>query len=314
MNRPELLKIIKAEIKNRGYEIESDSVDGKNQSRFIHLVISKDNVKYFAKANLRIAQLYDLRNEGLSEHLPGGKNYSVVKPLEKINLGNNIELFIYPYISHKSISSEASDFADFLVNKTDLNSLFRAANEMIIAVESSSLYSYRDPRSPFLDINKQLVDWLLIIDPGETTAISALQLLGQALSKKIDLAPAIADLQPQNLFWDPDNKHLYLIDLEAMHNMPPSYDFAKFASSIYIVCGQTKVALEWIQYHINNIIIESSTRRISLTVQLNNMLLWTGVEFYVYFIRVGDQKRQQLALDFLQWGLSDFIKMANNTV
>jgi hypothetical protein len=312
MTNTEVLERVEKNALKNGYSVDKTSVDDKNQTRFIHLQLSKAGKKYFAKVNVRSVQLLDLKNEALSLHLTDGERFSVVKPVETIKIDDTRELFIYPFIEHSAISTERSGFSDFSVADSDKNDFFLAAEEMISSIESSSFYSYKDICRQYYDNKETLIEWLSKLDPSSIYPVSALQQLAEILPGLVDLAPAIADLQPQNLFWDPEAKHIYLIDLESMNNMPLGYDRAKFAASVYIVCIQKEVAIDWIKFSIKHIKTSSKSEAIVLLSRLHAMLLWTGLEYYTYFRRINDLDREHVAIEFLKWCLNDYVDLVNS--
>lgn len=301
------IKSVEMVLKSRGYTIAANSVEDKNQTRFIHLILKKGDKKYFAKTNIRTAQRVDLENEALGKRIPNGSRFSVVAPIEQLTIDQTHTLFIYPFIAHPAVSSEVKNFNDFTVGKTEEEPFFQAAHEMLKNVSNSSIYSTKDISSSFVDPSTTLLKWLSAIDSEAQDAVVSLQLLVGAADRTKRLAPAIADLQPQNLLWDSSEKHLYLIDLEGMHNMPECYDLAKLAASLHIVCGQSKVATDWLKY-----VVSDFGDNASDIAQLHTMLLWTGMEYYVYFLRISDFERSKRAIEFLHWSLYEFTELANS--
>ena len=310
MDHPKLLKKCKDLLTDKDYEIVSNSVNDKNQTRFIHLALAKDDTKYFAKVNLRSMQKLDLQSEALSAYLSDGKNFSIVRVADTIAIDQEHMLQIYPFIEYPAINNEHDDFKSFNIESDDYTNFYDASYEMISSIEKSSLYSLKDLSAPWQDSQKKLVEWLKSIDPSTSAVSTALQLLAQSLPEKIDLAPAVGDIQPQNLFWDKGSKHLYLFDLEAAQNMPPSYDYAKLGSGLYIVSSQPEIAIGWLSYCLEKL-ADSTVSSVNRIAQLHAMLLWTGLDWYCYFKKIGDLPREESSAKFLKWCLDDFVRLAN---
>lgn len=289
-----------------GYSIEEGSVEGKNQTRYIHMILHKNSEKYFAKANIKRSNYLDLANEKLSKHLPDDESFSILKPVEELNIGEDQVLIIYPYIKVPSISTESKDFTDFSVNQKDLSKFFDSLYSALLNLESSKIYTYKDIALVNPLNSDNILSWLEKIDSESSTIVEALQILSTNRGVGFDFVISMADTHPQNMFWDSNDKHLYLFDMESIQHKPKFFDFAKFSSAAFIVCKQFDVSKDWLKYLLEKITI---TEDIGL---LHLMLLYTGVEFYVYFKRISDFDRTKHSVEFVDWVLRDFVELVNN--
>lgn len=295
-------------LKTAGYSVKSSSVNNKNQTRFIHLILDKNGEKFFAKANNKAATLLNLENEAISEHVKDGNMFSLVKPADKIVVDEQVSVYIYPFIDYPAISREEDGFKSFNLAKEDLESFFNALVQLLGSVSNSTMYSLHDIST--LHTDSLLKKWLQAIDPSDTNSVMALQTLANTLPEVIETVPAVEDIQTQNLLWDSADKHLYLIDLEAVRNMPLFYDHAKLAVSLFSLCDQPDISHKWLVRVIKE--IESAKEQsIEKLAQLHRMLLWSGLEYYIHFKKISDGKRQALALDYLRWVLHEFAPTVN---
>lgn len=295
-------------LESKGYSVKNKSVSNKNQTRFVHLILHKNGQKFFAKANKKAGTLLNLENEAIAKHVKNGGMFSLVQPIDTVAVNKQTSVYIYPFIDHPAISLEEDDFTSFNMATEDLESFFNALIQLLSSLKDSSLYSHHDIGT--LRTDALLKKWLLAIDPSDVEAVMALQTLASTLPEVIETTPAINDIQSQNLLWNSTNKHLYVIDLEAVRNMPIFYDHAKLAGSLFSLCDQPDISRKWLLRVIKQIKSEED-KQIEQLAQLHRMLLWSGLEYYIHFKKINDAKREDLALEYLRWVLHEFAPTVN---
>lgn len=303
-----LRKKLKELLTEKGYDLLEESVDGKNQSRYIHLILEKGGKRFFGKVNIRREQLLDIKNESLSELLDESEHFQFLKPVETLEVDTHSVLLIYPFIHLPAISSESSDFSQFTIDTSDVDAFYQAVNEAFSQMEDKKLYSYRDVGSANEVRLERIAEWITKLSPEDTAAVEALQVVTERRGSLTTFAPSVGDTQPQNMFWDPVEKKVILFDLEVLQNRPLYFDIAKLAASFWIVCNRAEFAEGLIRY---------STKRLGSTNKIGGyhlMMLLSGLEYYFHFKKVSEAHRVKLSLEFIEWLLQDFAEVANTMI
>ena len=302
---------MKSLLKDKGYNVLTESVDGKNQTRYVHMILEKAGKRYFAKINKRREQFFDITNEALSKQLPTGDDFEFIKSLEVIQLDEDRIILIYPFIAASPISSESNNFNSISVAPTDLNDFFKYTYTALSTLSEQQTYTYKDVGVTSPIHADHLVGWLASVNPTDTDVVEALQALAKKRHLQLPLVVSVSDAQPQNMFWDANLKKVYFFDMETIQHLPRGYDLAKLASSFYIVCSQVKVSTEWVDYVVHQ--LRTSTESTELIGQLHLMLLLAGVEYYSYFKKINDKNRVAGSINFIRWALRDFVKLVNDS-
>lgn len=301
---PALTPQVSAFLEREGYQLLQTSVQNKNQTRFLYLILAKGHEKYFCKVNK-----YD---DAYDPHLNSSLSKYFAKSPSKIHFVTPTEIFdyqgvlisLYPYIDQAAVSSESEKFNDFNVPPAELDDYLKAVIQAINFVASRKLMTTNDSllESRFEDEFIKLVGNVRVELPQALESIKYLLREGKLLKQK---TLAINDIQPQNMFWK--SRGLYLFDTEHLGPNYKYYDYARFSSYLWFLHQKPVYAQRFLELSFNNLTPEEKQERYSY---IKFMLIWTLLSDYTNF-KSADTRQHIVTM--LKWVKKDLLYLVNES-
>jgi len=297
---------LKKVLLQAGYEILEGSVHGKNQTRFTHLLVRKNDKQYFCKVNNTNEVYASHSNESLAKSFkdipPGIQLLTAVDELEE---GDHI-LHIYPYIDQSPVSNESQQFNDFSVQKSDIDAFLHRVLEAIAYVEHQELVTAYESHRQTPTENTVLA--LLKKLPKDTPyAVEFLQYLLSEGNNLNEYRLSMTDIQPQNMFWNTSDKTLILCDFEDLSPQKRYYDYAKFCTQLWVVYGRSEYAKRFIVLLFAS--LPTKDKSTSYSYIRFNMMFELLVNYSVFKDRI-TRKRIH---DMMRWVRKDLLQTVNQT-
>lgn len=311
-----LLESIHTLLNTHGYTILQLGVEDKNQTRFNHFKLQKENKLFFAKVNVDDSTIVQVENQLIVSGLNDGDTFCFVKVVDCIHVSQNRKILIFPYIDLSPMSRESTNFRELNIDKKDWYVFFKALSDTCSAVMNSDI-----KLTPIkYDYNQKFLEWRKIIPKNDKKILEALNSIEQSLISS-ETFLAINDIQLQNMFWDNINKKLFLFDLEHLSHEIVYYDVAKFAASCAIVYNRFSLSHEWLDFYINQ--KSNNKEREELIEKIHFALIFTSIDFYVYFLTIANEPSATKSKHsfentfdqnkrFIKWCIEDFSTFAKS--
>lgn len=290
-----------------GYQTLESSVHGKNQTRFTHLILEKESVRYFCKVN-NDNQVYDSQvNQTLSNLLADApKGVTFLAPIETIEEGDYI-FHIYPYIDQLPVSSESERFTDFQVPEPEIDLYLQRVIDAITYVEKQELVSVYAMRHK-VSVDEMVVALLQKVPMDTPHAVEFLQHLLSEGKSLTTYCLAIDDIQPQNMFWHTDTQALTIFDLENIVPKRRGYDYSKFFAQLWVVYGREAYAKRFIQLLFSQ---HAQSERGELYSYLRFHMTYEALLYYGLFREPEEQERNSR---MMHWIRREFLALANGEI
>ncbi len=287
-----------------GFIISDKSVHGKNQTRFIHVILKKDNKSYFCKINKSDVVFEAHNNSSIAAYLKNQPpNISFMAPLETFKYKNHL-IHLYPYINLPTVSSESTKFRDFNVNLKDLEAYFSSVIRAIDYVSKQELITVSESavESDFVKKFLRQIEEIQVDVPHGLEYVKYLLKEGKTLYK---YSLAINDIQPQNMFWNPNGQELCLFDMEQLGPNYKYYDYARFSSYLWFVCGRPEYAKQFLQLTFSDSDYKTKSEKYRY---IRFLLVRLLISDYTNFKGVDERQRIR---DLLEWIRTDMIRFVN---
>lgn len=289
-----------------GYEILDDSVQGKNQTRFTHWILQKNETKYFCKVN-NTSDVYSKHlNEALSRYFkdePTGVTF--LTPVQVLEEGDHV-LLIYHFIDQSPVSNESKNFKDFAVTLEDLTIFLDRVLSALDYIERQDIVTaHEDNRLE--PIMTTVVNLLRDLPHSTPYALELLQYLlrhGEVLN---DYRLAINDVQPQNMFWDHDGQTLTVFDLEHMGPRRRYYDHAQFCCQLWLIYNKPAYAKRFAKMLFTS--LSSTDRNIAFSYFRFNMTH----QLLAHYTTFKDAVVRGRASDMMRWMRRDLLSLVNDS-
>jgi|GEM_PF-3669854 len=295
---------IAAFLQQKGFVILHKAVHGKNQTRFWHFVLERNDQKFFCKVNK-----YD---DGYESHNNSSISKYFSKPPQKIRFINPVETFVYndsllhlyPFIALPAVSNESKDFSDFNVPDADSDAYLQTVIAAIRFVAAQKIVSTNESsiERSFDDSFLKLIERLRTEIPHAVEHLKYLLHEGHLLQQK---TLAINDIQPQNMFWEIKSKELFIFDLEHLGPNFAYYDFARFSSYVWFVHQKPDLAERFLQLAFADLSHEQKAEQFRY---IKFCLVWTLINDFAVF--KADTTRKYI-LSMLAWVRKDFLHFVN---
>ncbi len=232
-------------LEQLGYKVEASLVHGKNQTRYIHFVVTKNGCKYFCKVNRGDEVFEEHINAGLAKNFgkaPTGIYFMTPAKIEEVK---GFSFYFYPYLDQMPVSNESKKFADFNVPAQDIPNYFNKVLKAIEFINQQELITNREYER-FNRLESKIFNLAKSIPADVPHGLVFLKYLaseGEGLDKYY---LSINDIQPQNMFWVNKDKSLHIFDLEAIGPKLKYYDHAHFTARLWYIHARPEYAKKFL--------------------------------------------------------------------
>lgn len=293
-------------LKQHGYQVLEHTVHDKNQTRFYHFVVKKNGQRLFCKVN-NLASLVDNQlNSSLARTFsspPGGVR--LLMPLSELRREDAIFQF-FPYVDQLPISTEAAAFKDFRVPEADIDVFLERVIDLIAYIGRQDIVTaYEYKRT----------------EPAEHSAIAVLKAMPADIPYGVELLQnvlrlsellhdyrlSIHDIQPQNMFWDVEEKVLSVFDLEDLQPNPAYHDQASFFAQLWVVYDRPEYARRFMVALFRGLSADECRMAYAYTrFNLSGLCL----KYYTNFKRPEERRRTEA---LIRWLRLELLSVANDT-
>jgi hypothetical protein len=234
-------------LEQKGYHVASSSVHGKNQTRFVHFIVTKNAKKYFCKVNLVDSTLSTHMNAELSKLLTSASpKVRFLSPMHE-EVYDGAVFHFFEYFDQLPVSNESKEFKDFNVPKEECHEYFTRVCEAIDAVAANKQIVTQFERNRRRTIRGIIFQFVCRLPADMPYGLELLKYLAQEGESLHEYVLAIGDLQPQNMFWVAPEGILYIFDLEGLSPQLKYFDHANFALHLWAIHDRAEYAQQFLQ-------------------------------------------------------------------
>lgn len=292
-------------LKQHGFDVLEQEVHGKNQTRFYHFVVKKNDQRLFCKVNIAVHLAESQRNSSLARQFTGPPaGVEVLTPVDELSWHDALFQF-YPYVDSLPVSTESAAFHDFRVPEADIDTFLQRVLAVIAYIGEQDIvtvYEYNRMASP-----EQMVTQILRTIPAETPhAVELLQHILHDAELLGDYRLSIHDIQPQNMFWDTNGKVLSVFDLENLQPNLAFHDHASFFTQLWVVYDQPEYARRFMALFFRSLL---AAERHAAYEYIRCSLSRLSLKYYANFKQPEERRRIE---KLIRWLRSELLLVAND--